>query len=78
MNWQEELNKIIENGCTDSDIEDFEVEHPDVNGKEIWDYVYEYDAPAECKGCKNVQMVGMFPCNRCSRRVDLKDYYEHR
>ena len=78
MNWQEELKKIIENGCTDSDIEDFEIEHPNINGRDIWNYVYEYNAPEGCKGCKHIQMSGLMPCIRCSRKVWLKDFYESR
>lgn len=77
MDWKEELKKIMENGCTDSDIEDFVDEHPEVN-ENIWDYVYEYDAPESCKGCKYIQYSGMFPCTQCSRKVELKDYYVSR
>ena len=36
MNWKDELKEIIENGCTDSYIEDFVDEHPKVNAKEKW------------------------------------------
>ena len=78
MDWKEELKRIIEKGCTDSDIEDFKDEHPEIKAKDIWDYVYEYDAPNECKGCRFIQMSGMMPCIRCSRRVVVKDYYENR
>ncbi len=78
MNWKEELKKIIENGCSDSDIEDFADEHPEINGKDIWDYVYEYHEPNACKGCKHIQMLGMMPCIRCKRKVQLEDYYETR
>lgn len=74
--WKEELKTIIKNSCTDSDIEDFVDEHPEINGKDIWDYVYELDAPEGCKGCIHIQKSGMYPCNECSRRVVLKDYYE--
>ena len=49
MNWKDELKKIIESGCSDSNIEDFVYEHPEVEAKDIWDYVYEYNAPYECK-----------------------------
>lgn len=75
MDWKETLKKIIENGCTDSNIEDFVDEHPDVDAKEIWDYAYEYNAPEECKGCRFIQLSGMMPCTNCSRRNKLKDYY---
>lgn len=78
MNWEDELKKIIENRYSDSNIEDFADEHPEVNAKEIWDYVYEYDAPDGCKGCRFIQMSGMMPCIKCTRRVKVKDYYESR
>lgn len=77
MDWKDELNKILENGCTDSDVLDFIDEHPEVN-ENIWDYIYEYNAPEGCKGCKHIQMSGWMPCIRCTRRVYLKDYYESR
>lgn len=77
MDWKDELNKILDNGCTDSDIEDFIDEHPEVD-ENIWDYVYEYCAPDVCKGCKHIQMSGMMPCMMCSRRVKVTDYYERR
>ena len=77
MSWKDELNKIMEYGCTDSDIEDFIDEHPEAD-ENIWDYVYEYYAPDGCKGCKYIQMSGWMPCIRCSRRFHAKDYYESR
>lgn len=76
MNWEDALKKIIENGCSDSDIEDFVDEHPKVNAREIWDYVYEYYAPDGCKGCKYIQRAGTMPCIVCLRRTSVKDYYE--
>lgn len=78
MDWKDELNKILENGCTDSDIEDFVYEHPEVDGKNIWDYVYEYNAPDVCKGCKYIQFSGWYPCIMCSRKIKTEDYYESR
>lgn len=78
MSWQEDLNKILENGCTDSDLEDFISEHPNVSGRDIWDYVYDYNALDGCKGCKYIYYSGKNPCSRCSRRVEIKDYYESR
>ena len=78
MDWQEELKRMLEKGCSDSDIEDFVTEHPNVDGKVIWDYVFEIDAPEGCKGCEYIQYSGMFPCNKCSRRVEVKDYYKKR
>lgn len=74
MDWKKELNKILKNGCTDSNIEDFIEKHPEIN-ENVWDYVFEYDAPACCKGCKYIQYSGMHPCQNCSRRNTLKDYY---
>ncbi len=78
MEWQNELKKLIKNGCSDSDIEDFVYEHPEINERDIWDYVYEYSAPTECKGCKHIQMSGLMPCSKCSRRVKTEDFYEPR
>lgn len=77
-NWQEELYLLLERGCSDSDIEDFVTENPSVNAKKVWDFAYEYDAPERCKGCKHIQMASFEPCNRCSRRVLVEDYYESR
>lgn len=77
MDWKDELNKILDNRCTDSDIEDFIDEHPEVD-ENIWDYVYEYYAPDVCKGCKHIQMSGLIPCVMCSRVNELEDYYERR
>ena len=79
--WQEELTKILEAGCSDSDVEDFIEDHifpPDVTGKDVWDFVYEYHAPQQCKGCRFIQNEGEFPCNRCSRIVNIKDYYDEK
>lgn len=53
MSWQEEITTIITNGCSDSDIEDFITTHPHVDGRAVWDYVYEQDAPADCKITNN-------------------------
>lgn len=78
MDWKEELRKILENRYTDSDIEDFAIEHPNVDGKDIWDFVFEYIAPGVCKGCKHIQRANMMPCIRCSRKVKVKDYFEAR
>ena len=78
MDWKKELDKLLKKGCSDSDIEDFVDEHPKINGRDIWDYVYEFDAPAGCHGCKHIQMRGMTPCNRCSRIIELTDCYEPR
>ena len=81
MNYQNkiELEKLLANGCTDSDVEDFIDKHPNINKKQVWDYVYEHNIPTECKGCKFVQMTGMMPCIKCVRQqTNIKDYYEKR
>ncbi len=78
MDWKETLSDLIQNGCTDSDIEDFVNAHPDINAKDIWDYACEHDAPDACKGCAFIQMSGMMPCVQCRRKVQLNDYYEPR
>ena len=78
MKWKEELNQLLEKGCTDSDIEDFVTTHKRVSGRVIWDYVFESIAPAQCRGCKYIQYLGMHPCTSCSSRVKLKDFYEKR
>lgn len=78
MAWQDEIESIVKNGCTDSDIEDYLEEHSELDGKEVWDYVYELDAPEQCKKCKFIQMRNMYPCNMCTRQNQLKDYYESR
>ena len=76
MDWKEEISKIVMSGCTDSDIEDYLEDHPDISGKEVWDFVCVLRAPAECKGCKHIQMAGMYPCNACHRGEKTKDFYE--
>ena len=74
MNWKDKLDELLKSGCTDSDIENFLDDNPNIDEGEVWDYVYEYDAPEVCKGCKYIQFRGMYPCNICSR-VHTKDFY---
>lgn len=77
--WKVEIRHMIKKGCSDSDIEDFVENHPKINGKEIWNYVYEYNAPSQCKGCKYIQCIGFsLPCTKCSRSITLADRYEKR
>lgn len=78
MDWKEELEILLDDICTDSDVMDFIDEHPKVSPRDIWNYVYEHDAPDCCKGCKYIQYSGMHPCTQCSRKVELKDYYVSR
>lgn len=78
MEWKKELQHMLTVGCSDSAIEDYVEEHPEISGKDIWDYVFESNAPSVCRGCKHIQMRGMFPCTECSRQKQVKDYYEQR
>lgn len=79
MDWKEEVKQIVMDGCSDSDIEDLLLEHPELNPKEVWDYVYELEVPENCKGCKHVQRFNnWYPCNACSRNRTPQDFYEKR
>lgn len=78
MDWEEELIQIINDGCTDSDIEDFVEEHPDIKASEVFDFVAELSAPEQCKGCKRISMIGMGICLSCTRQPGLEDWYESR
>lgn len=80
-NWKEELSGLLKSGCTDSDIRQFIQKHPDISGKKIWNYVSDYYAPEQCKGCKHVQLIGMYPCSCCSvngtsKTIMKRDRYE--
>ena len=75
---KEELSGLLKSGCTDSDIRQFIQKHPDIAGKDIWNYVSDYYAPEQCKGCKHVQLIGMYPCSCCSVNGTSKNYYEKR
>lgn len=79
IDWKSDIKSIHDAGCSDSDIAEYiNLHFTELNAKEVWNYVYELDAPSECKGCKYIQMTGMHPCMNCSRRVKLDDYYEAR
>ena len=77
-NWKEELAVLLKAGCTDSDIRQFIQEHTDIGGKAVWNYVSDYYAPEQCKGCIHVQLIGMYPCTCCSRNETSKNFYEER
>lgn len=77
-NWKEELSGLLKSGCTDSDNRQFIQKHPDISGKKIWNYVSDYYAPEQCKGCIHVQLIGMYPCSCCSVNGTSKNYYEKR
>ena len=40
MNWELELNELLNNGCSDSMIEDFIESHPEVDGRNGWKEVF--------------------------------------
>lgn len=68
------LKQLHDNGCTDSDIEDF-CEKYGVKENEAFHYVAELIAPPQCKGCKHVDFFrNLYPCNDCSRAGI--DHYE--
>lgn len=70
---KEKLKALMENGCTDSDLEDF-AEDNNVSEGEVFQYVAELIAPECCKGCKHIQLYdSMYPCTECSR--GKKDMY---
>lgn len=70
---KEKLKTLIENGCTDSDLEDF-AEDNNVDEGEVFRYAAELTVPVCCKGCKHVQFYdSMYPCTECSR--GKKDMY---
>lgn len=37
--WENEIEEIIANGGTDSDIEEYLYEHPNFNADKVWDYI---------------------------------------
>lgn len=72
---------------TDSDIEDFiedfkyanwraTGQSPKAFAKDVWNTFYKLLAKGTpCEGCKNVGCWGRFPCDHCSRKLTVKDYY---
>lgn len=72
-----ELKTLYDNGCTDSDIEDF-CENNKVNYREAFLQIDIWNAPDCCKDCKHVSFfASMYPCNSCSR-AHQTDYFEKR
>lgn len=71
------LDRMHENGCTDSDLYDF-CKRNKINIKEASRYMAELSAPSQCKGCKYIESLGiygaMYPCSVCSRIC--KDMYK--
>ena len=83
MGWRDEVKQIMTNsGCSDADLENFLSylkEHPELDQKEVWNYVYELNVPEKCKGCKHVQSFNeSYPCNACIRHKVMQDFYETR
>ena len=75
--WKKEIDALISPGnATDSDIEDYITNHPEIDGRDVWNYIPELTIPEECKGCVHIQMSGMYPCNVCKRQNVLADYYK--
>lgn len=42
--WENEIEEIIVNGGTDSDIEEYLYEHPELNAGEVWAYIEQKDS----------------------------------
>ena len=67
------LKLLVEQGCTDSDIEDF-CEENDIDTGEAFRLVAEWSAPNCCQGCIHIQLYpDMSPCCNCCRAKS--DYY---
>lgn len=45
--WKDEIEKIIANGGTDSDIEEYLYKHPEFNESEIWAYIDQKNSKAD-------------------------------
>ena len=70
------LRELCENGCTDSDIEDFCGEHK-LSRNEVFTKIAEWTIPSCCQGCMYMTMYpSMPPCPSCSR--GKKDHYAKR
>ena len=79
LEWKKEIDTLLSSGSiTDSDVEDYIRNHPEIRGKDIWNYISELTAPEECKGCVHIQMSGMYPCDVCKRQNILSDYYREK
>lgn len=71
--WVKELRKLHDNGCTDSDIEDFCTQY-NVPQDIAFHHIEEWNAPDCCKGCKYLFCYNSaYPCTVCSR--NKKDMY---
>jgi hypothetical protein len=76
LEMKKQLRQLYEQGCTESDLEDFAFDN-DVDMGQVFRIVAEWSAPAACKGCSHIQCYGnMYPCNCCSNHEDIKNRYE--
>lgn len=70
----QKLKELHDNGCSDSDIEDF-CKKNKVSQKEAFHLISTWIAPDCCQGCKHIDFYpDMPPCLHCSRI--RKDMYE--
>ena len=73
---KEAIIKILSKGGTEGDIEDYCFDN-NLSEKAVFHFIANFNAPENCKFCKNVDFYpNMFPCSCCSRRLPV-DYYEH-
>lgn len=75
---KEEFEKFVGETVSNEDYNVIETVYIYISGKKIWNYVSDYYAPEQCKGCKHVQLIGMYPCSCCSVNGTSKNYYEKR
>lgn len=73
---KEAIIKILSNGWTESDIEDYCFNN-NLSEKDVFRFVANFYAPENCRFCKNVAFYpDVFPCSCCRRRLSV-DYYEY-
>ena len=56
--WKDEIEEIIANGGTDSDIEEYLSEHPDFNADKIWTYIEEKNSKTDSNLKKTMDYYG--------------------
>lgn len=87
MSLIEEFEQKLNNGKikTDSDIEAFieekqkECTHEfgTCLANEIWATYYQWRAKGtNCEGCRHAGCWGIYPCNECSRKIQLFDHFD--
>ena len=81
IEWKKDLQNLLDNGVNIMNAAaDFSNKY-NVSMKDIWDYVFDEYKPKplkQCEGCRfwKSRNTKNAPCNKCSRKVKLKDYYE--